>query len=128
IFLVPDFGSSIVEARLNLSEAYPWCWKKTDWYRLWHSPFNNLINGMCFVNNFKLSYDEQENLMINQKGVETRLPEKIGVCDSYTNPLLDLLFSRRSCQQMVNLLINLGYQPNEIYTVNYDFRTIGGRY
>ncbi|KAF0991784.1 hypothetical protein HZS_5898 [Henneguya salminicola] len=126
IVIVPDFGSSDIEAKLDLNRTSSFfCFKSSNWYKIWHSPLNNLFGGRCFVNNFKLVYDPITNAMVNQPGVSTRLLSELGACDNNQNILIDKMFWRQTCRDMVDLLKSFGYDSEDIFTLNYDFRTIG---
>jgi hypothetical protein len=76
VLLVPGISASQIDARLNKTTSVsPFCSKKSDWYTIWLNPAL-LIPGAidCWIDNFKLTYNEKTGRTENTPGVETRVP------------------------------------------------------
>lgn len=65
--------------------------------------------------------------MENQAGVETRLGGEPAKCKIRKPEWYDSFFLHRSCSEIVKLLLEFGLNKSDIYSVNYDFRYIGGK-
>jgi len=70
ILLVPGFAGSGLKARLSKQNTAAWyCFKKWDWFRIWLS-LEELLVQDCWADNLKLRYDEETNTYQNAEGVE----------------------------------------------------------
>ena len=77
IILIPGILGSVLEARLNRSEAAHWiCYKKSDWFKIWiDSSVLVPQYSDCWIENMKLEYTHIDNGGVkNQKGVQLRTP------------------------------------------------------
>lgn len=76
VVIIPGDGSNQLEAKLNKpSTVSSECWKKADWFRLWLDTSSLLLGTSCWADNIKLLYDEEKDVLTNNVGVETRVPD-----------------------------------------------------
>lgn len=75
VLLLPGLSASQIEARLDKDSApHFFCKKHTDWFRIWFAPFEFLPEVLdCFVDNFRLVFNEQTGRTENPPGVQTRV-------------------------------------------------------
>lgn len=127
ILLVPGFGGTRMEARLNKA-LIPniFCFKNSDWFTIWVNmeiliPF--LVD--CWVENIKLVYNNQTRHVTNVPGVETRIPnwgststvEYLDTLPLFTDPYSIYL------KGLCDALASIGYVRDvNILSAPYDFR------
>lgn len=76
VVIVPGISSNQLEARLNKpSTVSPDCRKTSDWYRLWLDVVALLNHTDCWADNIRLLYNEEHDVLSNNVGVETRVPD-----------------------------------------------------
>ena len=76
VLLVPGLSASQIDARLNKTKVpHYYCAKKSDWFTLWLNP-SELLPGVidCWIDNFKLVFNNVTKKTENTPGVETRVP------------------------------------------------------
>mmetsp|Transcript_105321 Transcript_105321/g.187210 ORF Transcript_105321/g.187210 Transcript_105321/m.187210 type:complete len:402 (-) Transcript_105321:26-1231(-) len=75
VVIIPGDGSNQLEAKLNKPSTVSWlCSKKSDWFRLWLDTAMLIADTKCWADNIRLIYDEQNDKLSNNFGVETRVP------------------------------------------------------
>merc|ERR1712137_1503842 len=76
VVIVPGDGSNQLEAKIDKpSTVSHLCSKKADWFRLWLDTSNLLFATDCWADNIKLLYDESKDVLTNNVGVQTRVPD-----------------------------------------------------
>lgn len=125
LFAVPGDGGSQIDARLNKPEVVHYiCQKHTkDWFNLWLN-LELLVPLIidCWIDNARLTYDNETRTTSNSPGVETRIP---GWGDSEVVEWLDPSHAGAGnyFKDIGNALVALGYQRNvTIRGAPYDFR------
>ena len=75
VLLVPGFAASQMDARLNKTTSpHFYCSRHTDWFRIWFAPTEFLPRVLdCFIDNFRLVFNETTGRAENPAGVETRV-------------------------------------------------------
>ena len=76
VLLVPGLSASEIEARLDKNTTtHSYCAKKSDWFTIWLNPSLLIPYAIdCWVDNFKLVYNDEAKKTENTPGVETRVP------------------------------------------------------
>lgn len=76
ILLFPGTSGSQIDAKLNKTEVvHSYCSKKSDWYNIWLNPTLYLPGIVdCFIDNFRLDFNEETGRSQNRPGVEIRVP------------------------------------------------------
>lgn len=76
ILLFPGTSGSQIDAKLDKPEVvHSYCSKKSDWYNIWLNPTLYLPGIVdCFIDNFRLDFNETTGRSQNRPGVETRVP------------------------------------------------------
>jgi len=124
VLLVPGLSASQIDARLNKKTApHSFCQTKTDWFTIWLNP-TELLPGFidCWVDNFRLVYNEATGRTENSPGVETRVP---GFGDVRTIEYLSPIHIPATgyFHSLIISLRKIGYVRNEtIRGAPYDFR------
>uniref|UniRef100_A0A1A9WZY5 Group XV phospholipase A2 n=1 Tax=Glossina brevipalpis TaxID=37001 RepID=A0A1A9WZY5_9MUSC len=123
VILVPGYGGNQIDAKLHKTHTPLYCAKDAKWFNLWLNlelmvPL--FIN--CWVDNFKLYYDNVTRTTHNTPGVETRVP-------GWGNPevvqWIDPTHNRVGAYfiDIGNLLISRGYMSRKnLHGAPYDFR------
>lgn len=75
VLLVPGLSASQIEARLDKTSApHFFCSRHSDWFRIWLSPTEFVPKVLdCFIDNFRLLFNEKTGRTENPPGVETRV-------------------------------------------------------
>jgi len=126
VILIPGFGGSRIQSRLNKSQApHLFCRKTTSWYDLWLN-IELLIPLIidCWIDNVKLVYDVNTRTTHNPVGVETRIP---GWGDPDSVEMLDRGLGKsifgQYFKEIGEALVGLGYKKNvSLRGAPYDFR------
>lgn len=76
ILLFPGTSGSQIDAKLDKPEVvHYFCSKKSDWYNIWLNPSLYLPGVVdCFIDNFRLDFNETTGRSQNRPGVQTRVP------------------------------------------------------
>jgi hypothetical protein len=76
VLLLPGLTASQIEARLDKESApHFFCSRKHDWYRILLAPTEFVPKVLdCFIDNFRLIFNEKTGRTENPPGVETRVP------------------------------------------------------
>jgi len=124
VIIVPGDGSNQLEARLDKPSTVSWlCSKKADWFRLWLSTSQLLAGTPCWADNIRLVYDENRDVLSNNAGVQTRVPDFGG-----TSALEELdpdlpLHASAAFRKMVLAMVSAGLERNStLRGAPYDFR------
>lgn len=124
VVIIPGDGSNQLEARLDKPSTVSWiCSKKADWFRLWLSTSNLLAATSCWADNIKLVYDEKHDVLSNNAGVETRVPDFGG-----TSALEELdpdvpFHATAAFRKIVLAMVDAGHKRNvTVRGAPYDFR------
>lgn len=124
VVIIPGDGSNQLEARLNKpSTVSSLCSKKSDWYRLWLSTTQLLVGTRCWADNIRLLYDEEHDVLTNNLGVETRVPD-FGGTSSFEelDPAIPAHASA-AFRKMVVAMVAAGHTRNvTLRGAPYDFR------
>lgn len=75
IVLIPGTYGSQMEAKLDKpSVVHPFCTRQKSWFMIFLNPFQYAGDGIdCFVDNFKLVYNNETGKSENSRGVETKV-------------------------------------------------------
>lgn len=124
VVIVPGDGSNQLEAKLDKPSTVAWyCDKKADWFRLWLDTASLLAGTTCWADNIRLLYDEEHDVLSNNAGVETRVPDFGGTSafeelDPSVPGHLTAAFLK-----MVQGMVSAGYVRNStLRGAPYDFR------
>lgn len=125
VILVPGDGGSQVEAKLNKTDVPHYiCSKVTnDYFSIWLN-LELLVPLVidCWVDNMRLSYDNETRTTSNSPGVETRIPY---FGDPFPVEWLDPTKASPGAyfKDIGNALVSLGYERNvTLRGAPYDFR------
>lgn len=91
VILVPGYGGSRLEARLNKPDTVRYfCERKSDWHDIWIN-LKLMLPYMidCLIENFRLEFDYATNTTKNTAGVEIRV--KSGATNESDNSALDTI-------------------------------------
>jgi len=124
VILVPGTTGSQIEAKLSRTSVPRWwCNAKRDWFRLWIDTSQLLPELVeCWVDNFKLVYNQADDSLTNTPGVSTRIP---GFGSTYS---IEYIQPGASFTAYFNVLVDFlvnsaGYQRNvSVRGAPYDFR------
>ncbi|XP_055295032.1 phospholipase A2 group XV-like [Sitodiplosis mosellana] len=118
VILIPGFGGSKMEAKLNKPTApHWWCSKKSDYFNIWLD-YHPVLSFDCWMDNLKLVYDPETRKTKNTPGVVTRVigwgstesMEWIWIFGAYFNYISEAL-------------VNRGYiRGKNLFGAPYDFR------
>uniref|UniRef100_A0A1B0C7T2 AB hydrolase-1 domain-containing protein n=1 Tax=Glossina palpalis gambiensis TaxID=67801 RepID=A0A1B0C7T2_9MUSC len=124
VIFVPGYGGNQIDAKLHkTSTPSVYCSKDADWFNLWlnlEQIVPLVVN--CWVDNFKLYYDNVTKTTHNTPGVETRVP---GWGDPEVVHWIDPSHNMNGAYfiDIGNLLISRGYDSKKnIRGAPYDFR------
>jgi len=124
VVIIPGDGSNQLEAKLDKPSTVSWlCSKKADWFRIWLSTANLLGATSCWADNIKLVYDEKRDVLSNNAGVETRVPDFGG-----TGALEELdpdvpFHATAAFRKIVLAMVDAGHKRNvTVRGAPYDFR------
>ncbi|XP_037882913.1 phospholipase A2 group XV-like [Glossina fuscipes] len=124
VIFVPGYGGNQIDAKLHkTSTPSVYCSKDADWFNLWlnlEQIVPLVVN--CWVDNFKLYYDNVTKTTHNTPGVETRVP---GWGDPEVVHWIDPSHNMNGAYfiDIGNLLISRGYDSKKnIHGAPYDFR------
>jgi len=122
--IIPGDGSNRLEAKLDKpSTVSKLCSKKSDWFRLWLDTSSLLLGTSCWADNIKLLYDESKDVLSNNLGVQTRVPD-FGGTSSFEelDPSLPWHASA-AFRKMVQGFVSNGLERNvTLRGAPYDFR------
>lgn len=124
IVIVPGDGSNQLEARFKKETTPSWlCQKQSGWFRLWLKTSDLLLSTSCWADTIKLLYDEENDTLSNNVGVETRVP---GFGDTSGIEELDPsvpFHATAAFYQIVEALVKAGYERGvSVRGAPYDFR------
>mmetsp|Transcript_32009 Transcript_32009/g.73480 ORF Transcript_32009/g.73480 Transcript_32009/m.73480 type:complete len:554 (-) Transcript_32009:184-1845(-) len=75
VILIPPFAGTTIWAKLHRhNKLYAWCFKDSEWFRLWLTPAQLLLSTSCQVDNIMLEYDDDMEPH-NKEGVETKVDD-----------------------------------------------------
>lgn len=76
VLLLPGLSASQMEAKLDKTTApHFYCSKHSDWFRIWLAPSEFVPKVLdCFIDNFRLIFNEKTGRTENPPGVQTRAP------------------------------------------------------
>uniref|UniRef100_A0A1A9WZY4 Group XV phospholipase A2 n=1 Tax=Glossina brevipalpis TaxID=37001 RepID=A0A1A9WZY4_9MUSC len=124
VILVPGYGGNQVDAKLHKTYTPTvLCYKDSTWFNLWLN-LELLVPVFiaCWVDNFKLHYDNVTRATYNTPGVETRVP---GWGDPEVVQWVDPTRNMNGAYfiDIGNLLISRGYvNKKNLHGAPYDFR------
>lgn len=125
IILVPGLGGSSLNAKLeHAHKGKWWCFKNTDWYRLWANIIDLVphLSAECLIHNLQPIFDPITKRINNNDGVSIE-PRNFGDTESieYLNPYVKRL--SQYFRPAVDYFVNRGYQRGKsIRGAPYDFR------
>jgi lysophospholipase-3 len=124
VVIIPGDGSNQLEAKIDKPSTVSWkCTKKADWFRLWLDTSNLLLGTECWADNIKLLYDESKDVLSNNLGVQTRVPD-FGGTSSFEELDPSVPFHATAAfRTMVQGFVSSGLKRNvTLRGAPYDFR------
>jgi len=123
ILLFPGTSGSQIDAKLNKTEVvHSFCSKQSDWYNIWLNPTLYLPGIVdCFIDNFRLDFNEKTGRSQNRPGVEIRVPGfgKTGTIEY----LGHIKIASAYLHNLVESLVRIGYKRElTLRGAPYDFR------